>query len=198
MEMKDQNVTKSTSQSRRKFLMRTGVGLVVASLPARSVWAGSGGIAQSIVASGHGSDFANGHAIKLESHGYFKNSQTAHNDATFMSVFGHPPFCQNGFPVDPSSPLYSATLGQILNNPGNGPTGMGGNGNINIQLITLYLNAYFSFHGDSKIYYPIVGFDKPFTDLNAFASYLYKEARDNGPGVYSAALSDLIDSTKLK
>jgi hypothetical protein len=51
-------VSKNTkSEVRRKFLKRVTAGVVIASIPGRSAWTG---IAGSIVASGHGSDFNQG------------------------------------------------------------------------------------------------------------------------------------------
>ena len=69
--LKDQDAAKL---NRRKFLTRAGVGLVVASLPAKSVWASSNGLAQSIVASGQGSEFTNSKPIKLKSSGFWGNT----------------------------------------------------------------------------------------------------------------------------
>ena len=47
----------NTSKKRRTFLKRASAGVVIASIPGRSAWAGISG---SIVASGHGSDFEQG------------------------------------------------------------------------------------------------------------------------------------------
>ncbi len=177
---KDQNAAK---MNRRKFLTRTGAGLVIASIPARSVWASSGGLTQSIVASGHGSDFANGHDIKLESPGYFKNTATSQNKLRFIDVFGGPPIGVN-------AKDFNATLGDVLDQPGKKK--LGGPANINFNLVGIYLNAFFS--GSSpfdRIYYPIVGHDKPFATFQQFAFYLYDQAMAS-PESTSAALGNLI------
>ncbi|MDP4528100.1 hypothetical protein Q3O59_03530 [Alkalimonas delamerensis] len=193
MDKKDHHANHKASQSRRKFLMRTGAGIVIASLPARSVWAGSGGIAQSIVASGHGSDFANGVPVKLQSPGYFMNSLTSQNHRRFVDVFGGAPFNRTGTPYSSLKSGHNATLGDILNSAGNGNGKLGGPGNINFHLVGIYLNAYFSALGEPAMYYPIIGHDKPFADDIAFATYLYQQALDQGPSIYGGALGQLID-----
>jgi hypothetical protein len=58
----DQNL--DGPSSRRKFLTRASVGAVLATIPAKSVWAT--GLTNSIVASGHGSDFAGGKDLALK------------------------------------------------------------------------------------------------------------------------------------
>ena len=78
--------------SRRSFLTKASVGIVVASMPAKSVWASGGGVAQSIVASGHGSDFANGKPIGVLSPGYWKNHYEQYHALVFSTVFGGPAF----------------------------------------------------------------------------------------------------------
>lgn len=60
-----ENENLGNSNSRRKFLTRATAGAVLATIPAKSVWAT--GLTNSIVASGHGSDFAGGKDIKLKS-----------------------------------------------------------------------------------------------------------------------------------
>ncbi|EHR41678.1 hypothetical protein [Alishewanella jeotgali] len=177
---KDQNAAK---MNRRKFLTRTGAGLVIASIPARSVWASSGGLTQSIVASGHGSDFANGHQLKLESPGYFRNRATSQNNLLFINVFGGPP-------IGVAAKNYNATLGDVLKNPGSKK--LGGPANINFNLVGVYLNAFFSGSAPfDRIYYPIVGPDKPFATFQQFAFYLYEQATSS-PESTSAALGNLI------
>jgi hypothetical protein len=58
----DQNL--DGPSSRRKFLTRASVGAALATIPAKSVWATS--LTNSIVASGHGSDFAGGTPLILK------------------------------------------------------------------------------------------------------------------------------------
>ena len=58
----DQNL--DGPSSRRQFLTRAAVGAALATIPAKSVWAT--GLTNSIVASGHGSDFAGGTPLILK------------------------------------------------------------------------------------------------------------------------------------
>lgn len=170
---KDHNAVK---MNRRKFLTRTGAGLVIASIPARSVWASSGGITQSIVASGHGSDFANGNPIKLltveDLQAMPANSPQNYR---FRLIFGERPIDVN------DNPRFRAVL---KNDNFAGPS------EINRLLIAIYLSAEGSFNnGDdpfSHPYYPIVGPGRSFPTLAAFATYLYDNAKNN--------LSDTLDA----
>lgn len=76
----------NSSASRRKFVKRAAAGTALLSLPAKSVWAN--GTVNSIVASGHGSDWASGERITLRSHGYWKNHMPHEDKLKFSSVFG--------------------------------------------------------------------------------------------------------------
>lgn len=189
--LKDQDAAKL---NRRKFLTRAGVGLVVASLPAKSVWASSSGLAGSIIASGHGSDFTSGNPIKLQSPGYFKNSMTSQNGLTFASIFGGPL-------IDVKSNTSRVTLGEVLDQPGK--KHLGGTNNINFNLVGMYLNAYFGsgrgtgiIEPNLKLYFPVVGPDKPFKSLSDFALYLYAQALANPRGV-STEIDMLINKSGM-
>ncbi len=59
----ESNHVKKPSLGRRKFLTKTAAAAVVGAIPARSVWAT--GVTNSIMASGHGSDFAGGEDLQL-------------------------------------------------------------------------------------------------------------------------------------
>jgi hypothetical protein len=65
------NVT-SQGDARRKFIRGVGTGIVLASLPARSVWA-TGGNNASVMGSMSTSSAMNTESLCLRSHGYFKN-----------------------------------------------------------------------------------------------------------------------------
>ncbi|MCC5825852.1 hypothetical protein [Alkalimonas sp.] len=192
MEMKDQNVTKSTSQSRRKFLMRTGVGLVVASLPARSVWAGSGGIAQSIVASGHGSDFANGQCLHLKSSGFFGNNGNgsqansfAETAARFTDIFpGHP----LDLPPNPSKPIDEILMADVLQVNGE----FIGSTKINRFMAAVYMNAVY--HGQFGIYFPVIGSSPSLQTASDMANYLWNLASHNNTAVLSKEFEDLVNN----
>ncbi|WP_020408146.1 hypothetical protein [Hahella ganghwensis] len=84
--------------SRRQFLQRASAGAVLATIPTKSVWAGGGGITQSIVASGHGSDWADGYTIQLRSPGYWKNHfPSGDKNLSFKNVFGCEPLSENNY-----------------------------------------------------------------------------------------------------
>lgn len=79
---------------RRKFLTKSAAAaVVVGSIPSRSVWAN--GITNSIVASGHGSDFAGGKDIELLSAcsllTLLQENKSAYLDQNFSHVFGEGP-----------------------------------------------------------------------------------------------------------
>jgi hypothetical protein len=196
MQGHDQKEQDAVKMNRRKFLTRTGAGLVIASIPAKSVWASSNGLAGSIIASGHGSDFAGGSTMKFESPGYFRNTATSQNSRKFRDVFG-------GDLIDMHLMNHpkrtEATLGDVLNNPGgsfgnrngNKQGKLGGSGNINFLLVGMYLNAFFSGRDPSdRIYYPIA-FGHPFQTPEHFASHIYRATVQN-PGQMSALFGDII------
>lgn len=172
----------STPQSsRRKFLTKASVGIVVASLPARSVWASGGGVAQSIVASGHGSDFAEGKCIQLLSHGWWKNQcgQLSFLETKFQTVFGYgnKPFVKPG-----KTGKTNPTLKEVLSNESIYDSR-------SFQIICMYLNA--KYNGRFGLVYPIYGTGRPFATLQAFANYLYSKAK-NDTG-FGETLGQIID-----
>ena len=79
---------------RRKFLTKSAAAaVVVGSIPSRSVWAN--GVTNSIVASGHGSDFAGGREIELllpcSLLGLLEDNESAYLDQNFRQIFGEGP-----------------------------------------------------------------------------------------------------------
>lgn len=88
----ESSVSKNKNK-RRTFLKRASATAVVGAIPAKSVWAT--GVTNSIVASGHGSDFANGRDMKLLSPCSILTILTAnpdaHLDLNFLQVFGEGP-----------------------------------------------------------------------------------------------------------
>lgn len=174
-----------SGKSRRQFLTKATAGLVIASLPARSVWASGGGVAQSIVASGHGSDFAGGDPIELRSPGYWKNHELKYHKLVFSNVFGGRAFTKSGAP---SLPL-TITFGQILMS--SRKTNYKGAGNCNFHMVGMYLNAIN--HGSFDINYPIIGLGQPFATADDFAKYLYNKALINPSGLGSQ-LSSIINN----
>jgi hypothetical protein len=88
----ESSVSKNT-KLRRTFLKRASATAVVGAIPAKSVWAN--GITNSIVASGHGSDFAHGVPIELLSPcsilAVLSENSNAGLDLNFSQVFGEGP-----------------------------------------------------------------------------------------------------------
>ncbi|WP_306522080.1 hypothetical protein [Rheinheimera sp.] len=172
-----------SGKSRRQFLTKATAGLVIASLPARSVWASGGGVAQSIVASGHGSDFSGGDPIELLSPGYWSNHEIQNHTLNFYTVFGGRAFTKSGSPALKTS----LTFGDILvGDPKNK-----GAGNCNFHMVGIYLNAIY--HGQFGINYPIIGIGQPFATAGDFASYLYNKALLD-PYSVGSELSSIIDN----
>lgn len=161
--------SQQTNISRRKFLTRTGTGLVIASLPVRSVWANGGGIANSIVASGHGSDFAGGEPLRLlQPSDVAGMSNNSPYNLNFYNTFKGAPFGVNGN-------TSSVSFRDITTN-----SNKQGPNSINLYLILVYLSAVHSGSSPaSGIYYPIVGVSKPFSDYGLFARYLHEQATLN-------------------
>jgi len=183
------------AKSRRSFLTKATTGLVIASIPARSVWASGGGIAQSIIASGHGSDFAQGNPLQLLSPGYWMNHHTHFHALKFADVFGGRPFDKNGFAslvvVTSKQPrsIREITFGDILT--AQGKLGFKGISNCNFHMVGMYLNAIN--HGKFGLYFPVIGDGQPFSTAEAFAAYLYSKASSN-PSALGSELSSMIDN----
>ncbi|MFT4970717.1 MAG: hypothetical protein ACI9O4_002478 [Chitinophagales bacterium] len=192
MNLDNQKLKESTvdneTKVRRTFLKRVSAGAVIASIPAKSVWAN--GITASIVASGHGSDFNNGKCTGLLSPEFFKGSGNVDvwsvmHDNFFTSIFGGAPISTPGFTYDDYS------LIDVISNPGgdgahspsginNGNLKLGGSYNVNFMLVGMYLNSVF--HGQYGIEYPIasVSFGG---DPTAFAKHIYAEALSDTAGM---------------
>lgn len=187
-----ENPEQSPQHSRRKFLTRATAGVVIASLPAKSVWAAGGNILNSIVASGHGSDFANGKRIQLLSQGLVKTHLPEYHRVNFISIFGGAPFLKKGtLGQTVSEPLgLTLTFGEILNSAGGS---IGGPDNVNLHMIALYIAADqtdLNPNNRYNLYYPVVGTGK-FGSAKAFAMHLY-EAVKNG-SITGKKLDDIIN-----
>ena len=180
--------------SRRKFIQKASAGILVASIPAQSVWATSG-LSGSIVASGAGSKLGEIPSISLQSPGRFKNRSeySAERQRLFSDVFGThaKPISHNGFFDD-------KTLGQILNSPGSNSNKLGGPNNVNFMMVGMYFNALDSAYSDvphpfSGVYYPVVGAPpRYFASAEEFAAHLYNLAVTN-PSAVGHELGLLID-----
>ena len=170
---------RANSLGRRKFLTRSSAGLVIASLPASSVWANT--IAGSIVASGHSSDWATRNEIGLQSHGRFLNSYD-HSDPIFSKDF---------------EDFFGAMVGGTFTlldaiRPANGPKANPSAPSVARnyrQHVTIVLNAYFD-DIDGSIDYPVLDNYMGATRLikaEAFAKDVYAAGASDG------LLGDMID-----
>ncbi|EJI84889.1 MAG: hypothetical protein PHE38_05220 [Alishewanella agri] len=193
---KDQNAAK---MNRRKFLTRTGAGLVIASIPARSVWASSGGLTQSIVASGHGSNFTNSEPIRLKSSGFFGNpgrgsqasSGFGYDNVTFSSIFSGPPLptIEERQLKRRKKSMQNITISDVVtvNN-----TWCHGDNQVNRFMAALYLNAIN--HGKFGIHFPIIGSSATFLTDRDFAIYLYNMGLRHG-GQFGLELQQLFSQS---
>ena len=126
-------VSKNTkSEVRRTFLKRVTAGVVIASIPGRSAWAG---IAGSIVASGHGSDFNQG-------------AQTVLLDACAVAARISGKF-KDFFPTEnPINGTGNPDAKAILE--GSDPD----SDDVNAAILIMLFNA--NFHGNYGINYPVL------------------------------------------
>jgi hypothetical protein len=135
-EQQDKLDMMSSTQLRRTLLKLTSAGALIASIPGRTV---NAGISNSIVASGHGSDFANGESMQVVSPGYWKTHTgdwgSIASTTTFKNVFGELPLNTSATATE------TTTLLQVLESPGQGKSGLGGPSNVNYFLASFYLIA---------------------------------------------------------
>jgi hypothetical protein len=151
-----------TNKVRRVFLKRASAGVLIASIPGRSAWAGING---SIVASGNASDFNQGYETKLKNEHDFDYDQYEH--LKFKDVFGQNPYNRKG-----NFRRKDLNFKDILKSNRRGKRGIN---DINIALVVMYLNAIK--HNTDGIYYPVLSNYNYNPD--AFAKYLYSQTRDN-------------------
>jgi hypothetical protein len=185
----ESSVSKNTTQ-RRTFLKRATAGAALASIPGRSAWAG---IAGSIVASGHGSDFNNGACTNLLLANQFSRSD--YSNEKFRDIFGGNPFNMSGAvkPITNSNGNISnhnirGILEWDLVSSGPKPNRKGVN-DINLVLIAIYLNAIND--GQLGITYPVLS--QHGGSAAAFANYLYTAALSDPAGV-GTLLSDTLST----
>jgi hypothetical protein len=159
----ESSVSKNTKQ-RRTFLKRTAAGAVIASIPGRSAWAG---IAGSIVASGHGSDFNSGAATMLLDACEVADRITG----TFQTYF-----VQN--PINGTVDLIAE---DILRD------GDPDDSNVNAAILIMLFNAVN--HGSYGINYPVLSQHN--NSQSNFADYLYTQASADPSGVASLLWSTI-------
>ena len=186
----ESSVSKNTSSDvRRTFLKRATAGAVVASISGRSAWAG---IASSIVASGHGSDFNQGVCTKLLTAQQLVDN--GYGNQSFIDIFLGTPFDMNGVPepTNNNGVLISYTLSSMLTNT-LGTTvqepNIKGINDVNIGLMVMYLNAVN--HRNNEIFYPVLAQHQ--NDRAVFASYLYQAAKLDAGGT-GTTLSNAINN----
>ena len=174
----DKSNNNETAQSRRRFVKRTAVGAALVSLPVKSVWAN--GITNSIVASGHGSDWANGGALRLQGPDYWASNISLVPSERFVDVFGETGYnsrSSQGIRYENGSVKKigaSRTLADVLllknanRTAGNAPW-VAGPSDYNRLMVAMYLNAK---HGDtpvgSDVHYPVAN-GRPFNDEYQYA-----------------------------
>ncbi|APE06554.1 hypothetical protein BM528_12925 [Alteromonas sp. RW2A1] len=175
----DKSKINETTQSRRRFVKRTAVGAAFVSLPVKSVWAN--GITNSIVASGHGSDWANGGTLRLQGPDYWASNITLVPSERFVDVFGETGYNSRAnqgirYKEDRSVKKIGAsrTLADVLllkNNKktaGNAPW-VAGPSDYNRLMVAMYLNAkYGNTPVGSDVHYPVAN-GRPFNDEYEYA-----------------------------
>lgn len=181
------------SKIRRTFLKRASAVAVIATIPGRSAWAG---IAGSIVASGHGSDFQQGQCTTLLNFDSFSGPNAIdYDNQKFREIFGGNPFNMNGM-VNSKGRSRNYKVKSILdwqlatdkNGAPKDASGRKGINNINLCLIVMYLNAVN--HNSNGIFYPVL---EQHGNADNFARYLYTSAISDPAGV-GILLSDTIDN----
>uniref|UniRef100_UPI003BA904B2 hypothetical protein n=1 Tax=Ningiella ruwaisensis TaxID=2364274 RepID=UPI003BA904B2 len=182
----DKSSTAQAIEGRRKFLRKTAAGALIASIPAKSVWA-TNGLTNSIVASGHGSDFAGGTSLVLRHPDQWlhTSSDTSWHNITFKDMFGSKTIGTNKNPK----------LKLMFRKDRDGNYIHGGPANINVLLVSAVLNAMY--HDGHNIIFPVVsdrgmhGQARPtFRDIEQFKSKMYALASAS-PHDVARELSDL-------
>ncbi len=208
---KDSNESKSIgsasqTDSRRKFMAKASAGALISTIPAKSVWAT--GLTNSIIASGHGSDFTGNTAARLRGPWYWRN-----NPSEIPTFIGGSPFASislfGGAAWKGDSEFYDSNLtvldilttpltddngNVVLNGSGNPRYKYYGRGGINARMISIVLNA--EKHGTGGIHYPILGPGKPFPNYTALASHLYNNSKKSiDKRAYGLAMGDVLQQT---
>lgn len=182
-----------STDGRRKFLRKATAGALIATIPAKSVWAT--GLTNSVVASGHGSDMAGGMGLVMRSAGYWSNNlqsiDTGLRSMKFSDInaFGGKAFLNSGLGTVGNN---NVTFEQILTerNPNNNSLKWRGANHVNRWMVSAYLNAYYTIHVGHGSNFPVVGMNRNFPTLMAFGDALYNMASPN-PGLVGTELKDL-------
>ena len=156
--------TDNKVNSRRKFLQKSSAGVVIASLPAKSVWAN--GIAGSIVASGHSSDWATRNNVALRC---FSNSE-------ITSIFGSALY--NDYFVGKSPLGIGVTFNAATSTMVNIFTQVEGTSSADEWMIMLLANAIVDGDVAYGVICPVVG-PNGYSDILAYSEALYSTAAGN-------------------
>ena len=156
--------TDNKVNSRRKFLQKSSAGVVIASLPAKSVWAN--GIAGSIVASGHSSDWASRNSIVLRDGVYIRSTYPSFETVKFSDYFPNGPI--GGTVPNETDP----TMLQVYEAAGSYV------GIENKWMILLLANALADEANDSVIKYPVIA--EYGGSVSDYANALYNAALTSG------------------
>jgi hypothetical protein len=161
-------------------MRRAGTGAVIAALPMKSVWAN--GITNSIIASGHGSDWAGGATLNLLNWGGFQSMYTDPDTAPLFSTV----FNGNARHKDDTKFLGNGvSFYNILHekkDDGTSKDRYQGPKRYNQRLIAMYLNAlhHNTVVNGKLITYPVVNTNgRPFSTLADYADYLYSSTINN-------------------
>lgn len=169
------------TQSRRRFVKKAAVGASLVALPVRSVWAN--GITNSIVASGHGSDWASGGTLRLQGPDYWVSNISIVPSERFSDVFGKTGYyarVHQGVQYKNGSVRKISddrTLSDVLllknarKSAGNAPW-VAGPSDYNRLMVAMYLNAKFGNTPEgSDVHYPVAN-GRPFNDEYEYAEKL--------------------------
>jgi hypothetical protein len=197
----------SETDSRRKFLQKTSAGVLIASIPAKSVWAngGGGGILNSIAASTHASGWTGG-CLHIKSHGFWGNThgEARSKAVTFVTAFGTSalPRFKNGQAkwrnngklafkqgrnwetAEPEILKRTLTLFDVVSNSNYMHAA-------SFQIAAMYLNG--KHHQEDGINFPVwnSSTQRPFASLIDYADWLYSNINTVG---FGDQLGNLIDT----
>ncbi|MFW8590362.1 hypothetical protein ACOI22_06160 [Glaciecola sp. 2405UD65-10] len=191
-DMHQNTEAKSSLSNRRKFLVKASAGTLVASIPAKPLWATE--FTNSIQASGGPSGFGGNAVVVTKSSAQWValaeglDSHVLH--LTFDSIFGGAPWKRAD-----KSRVYSGSLTVLevlTTKKTNGNYKYHGPSSINLNMLSLWLNA--KYHNDSRygINYPVVGPTAHFKDLHSFGQRVYQISVDNALSTYSAQLTSMM------
>lgn len=188
-DMHQNTEAKSSLSNRRKFLVKASAGTLVASIPAKPLWATE--FTNSIQASGGPSGFGGNAVVVTKPSAFWLTCSLGHvGNLTFESIFGSG---STPWKRADKSMVFSGslTVEKILTaKKTNGNYRYHGPSSINLEMISLWLNA--KFNGNYGINYPVVGPHAHFQDLHSFGQRVYQISKDNHLSTYAAQLKSMM------